>query len=667
MKFAINITVLLSFLSLLGCTNANVNISSLGSVFSLQAQIRTSAPQVVSSPFKVYVQFTEPVQSFSAGDVVISNATLLGPVEGSGSQYSFTVVPSGEVSIVIPAFQVQSVASAKYNFDPAYLNIGYDAVTTPSQIRLTNPVVSNLEGNGISTRSIQVFIDTAKPYDVVIPYRIVDSLTTMPSTRHTLPATGAITIPAGSLSGSIGYNFFGDTAGNDNFQLVVSLESTNTMKAILQENVYRDSIIDDDVAANVGRFDSVSLSQNSQCRINHLSELYCWGENSRGEVGVGDRNPVAIPTRIDSPNLYSQVSVSEGDHTCAVTTAGILKCWGYNFNGQLGIGSTTDGLVPIVVGSNFRFVSTGTNHTCALTNTDQLACWGSNTSGQVGDGTTTQRAAPITIGADAYITISAGFMITCGVTSANELRCWGNNTVSQLGLGDLVNRLVPVTVDGGINYSEVTTGYSHACAIVDATDELRCWGSGSSGQIGDGATTSRSTPVIVDAGVRYTFIDAGQNHTCGVTDTNVLKCWGRNDQGQLGTGTLSQNNLPIVINPSVQFQSVSAAANRTCAITSDEKLQCWGNNANRSFSFDILQQLTPREIADSNSYQQISASPDSTWGISNQNLYVWGAMNNANLGPVYHVPRRFLTPETPAFIAASSNHQCFISTHLWGD
>lgn len=661
---ALQFLILLICFSQLACTNATVNVSNLNSVFNFNIELSTSAPSVVSGSFKVYVEFTEPVLNFSASDILITNGSILGSIEGSSQQFSFTLVPTGDVTLEIPAFQVQSQQFKKYNFEPVILNVGYDSSPTAAEVILRKSILSSLEGDSTSSRTIELVLDSVKPYPVEVPYRIENTLTTMPSTRHTLPQTGTVIIPAGSTVGTLNYNFLGDSALNANFDLVVAFEATSSAKVVLKENVFKDSVVDDD-SGSADQYLSMSVSEFQICRINLVNELYCWGQNTRGQVGNGTLLPVATPTRIDNLSTYTEVSTSEGEHTCAITTAGDLKCWGYNFNGQLGNGTTTDLLTPGIIdsGTQYKMVSTGENHTCAITTMDELKCWGDNAQGQLGDGTTNERSTPIVVdGGISYLSISAGRFSTCGITSGFALRCWGLNSNSQLGLGDTTNRLSPTVVDPGVSYSSISLGYNHVCGIMQTTLQLKCWGSGTNGKLGNGSLVNRSTPGLVDMAVSFLSVELGFNHTCAVTSTNELKCWGNNNNGQLGDGSLTDRYLPAIVNPGVQYQRINSSNLRTCAITVGNRTQCWGSNTYNLVASEPTRQLTPRLINDSRIYQQISASRESTWGISEGQLFVWGLLMNNSIGPIYTLPKRIQTPEIPAFIAAGSDHQCFIST-----
>ena len=143
--------------------------------------------------------------------------------------------------------------------------------------------------------------------------------------------------------------------------------------------------------------------------------------------------------------------------------------------------------------------------------------------------------------------VSAGSLHTCGVTGAGVLNCWGINNDGQLGDGTTTERNSPVVIDSGTSYSQISLGGYHTCGITTA-GVLKCWGNNSYGQLGDGTTTQRNSPVVIDSGTSYSQTSTGATHNCGITTAGDLKCWGCNDYGQLGDGATTQRNSPTVIN-----------------------------------------------------------------------------------------------------------------------
>jgi subtilisin-like proprotein convertase family protein len=242
-----------------------------------------------------------------------------------------------------------------------------------------------------------------------------------------------------------------------------------------------------------------------------------------------------------------------------------VKCWGWNNRGQLGDGSTTDRNVPVEVlglDNGMMAVDAGYYHTCAVTAAGGVKCWGQNTYGQLGDGTTVERHTPVDVSGliGGVAEVAVGLDHTCALTEAGDVKCWGANWRGQLGDGTTTDRHGPGDVSGmATGIVGITTGNNHTCALAAAWGDVKCWGENNSGQVGDGSTTDRHTPVEVTglmAGA--TAIAAGGEHTCAVLYSGRMKCWGDNNPGQLGDGTLLWHLVPVYTADAVYWDTLPA-------------------------------------------------------------------------------------------------------------
>lgn len=387
---------------------------------------------------------------------------------------------------------------------------------------------------------------------------------------------------------------------------------------------------------------SIDVGTNFACGLVN-GHVYCWGENGSGQLGMGNTTDLSQPRAV--PSLYNSVAtkVSTGaNHTCAIVY-GQLYCWGDNSFGQLGIGST-GGIqnTPQLIGgllANKRVtdVSTGANSTCAVAN-GQAYCWGSNGNGQVGIGSTAgPQNTPQLVNGHGALTaamdttaVTVGTSYACAIANADAY-CWGLNTNGQLGDGTLVQKTSPVLLSTGTAglpagpngtrpmVSALSAGSDFTCGIFNGT--ASCWGDNTNGQTGQATivgNTTKPTALSGAAGGYYaTAVSAGGSHACAILDGNLsakagngnLYCWGSAANGRLGNNTTSPNiSTATLINggdaASRSTTNIAAGMNSTCSISNGDIL-CWGAGANGEIgNGGINDKLVPTITA---SYIQLGA------------------------------------------------------------
>ncbi|MCL2825170.1 MAG: hypothetical protein FWD57_14365 [Polyangiaceae bacterium] len=304
---------------------------------------------------------------------------------------------------------------------------------------------------------------------------------------------------------------------------------------------------------------AVSTGNYHSCAISIAGRIWCWGQNYQGQIGNGTKTYTATPSSSVQVRIPFARSISAGPGspggTCAVDRDGAVWCWGTNEYGQLGTGIgggdvTRAERVP-GLDSGYVAVATGGGHVCVLNSSGGVKCWGANHYGTVGSGSAELIVTEPeqVIGLESGVTaIAAGIRHTCALTKEGEVKCWGGNAYGKLGDGTNEDRHTPVTVQGlELGVVAVSAGGSHTCAI-EKSGNLKCWGYNYYGQIGDGTKVNRLTPQsVLDLEQGVVAVSAGFNHTCAMTPANKPMCWGRNNNYQVTYKYDFQPSSPVAV------------------------------------------------------------------------------------------------------------------------
>ena len=334
-------------------------------------------------------------------------------------------------------------------------------------------------------------------------------------------------------------------------------------------------------------FASVSVGVTFVCALTSSGAAYCWGDNNFGQLGLGAADTVAHPkpARVAGGLAFTALAAGGAAHACGLVAGGAMYCWGDNSLGQLGIGSV-DLLphpVPALVTGSHAFTSFVVNgpYTCAVDSGGAAWCWGDGTYGELGSASL-QSSAPSAVGGGlAFTGITGGNFHVCAATSAGAAYCWGRNNAGQLGIGsaDTLPHTAPAAVVGGILFSTEAGGANYTCGI--SGTHGYCWGSNAQGVLGTGLPGRDSVPTPIAGGIAWKQI-SGSHQTCAVSTINVAYCWGDNSFGELGIGSMDTlpHGTPVPVAGGLTFNMISVNRNLTsCGVTTSGRLYCWGDNA----------------------------------------------------------------------------------------
>ncbi|MCU1690956.1 MAG: regulator of chromosome condensation [Frankiales bacterium] len=373
---------------------------------------------------------------------------------------------------------------------------------------------------------------------------------------------------------------------------------------------------------------ALSAGESHNCIDLASGAVRCWGSGGRGQLGT-DPDPVHhgigdSTTTVDVDGLGGAAAAvtAGGFHTCAIVGSGV-RCWGYDFYGQLG-SSAPGSLVPVQVTAvtGAKVVSAGNGFACALVEAatpSKPVCWGDNSSGQLGAGLAAGRTTVRTpvLGFDSAAALDAGNGHACALpVGSGAPRCWGSNGDGQLGNGTTTSSTTPVTVTALTDASALSSGGAlgsvergHTCAVSVDT-RVRCWGRNGNGQLGvedaDHTTSDSSTPALVqrDADLapaepgdphvslvdlsNVTGVVTGGLHSCALRTDTTVWCWGSGAAGQLGTGEVADSHHAVHVqkdgadlaadHPLTGVTALTAGAAHTCARVVDGTMTCWGSN-----------------------------------------------------------------------------------------
>jgi alpha-tubulin suppressor-like RCC1 family protein len=385
---------------------------------------------------------------------------------------------------------------------------------------------------------------------------------------------------------------------------------------------------------------AISAGENHTCALISNGTVKCWGDNSWGQLGIGNDNGPdtcvfggCATTAVEVPGLHGVIAIASGySHTCAVLASGSVECWGRNSFGELGsgpIGHETCTLnvpcstTPVAVSglTSAKSLAAGQIHTCALLNAGTVECWGDNSVGDLGLGMATGpetcdedpcSTTPVAVpGLKDVAAISAWNIDTCAVLSSGSALCWGFNTNGELGVGTSTGpdscgtgsestpcATSPTPISMLKSVETIAPGEQSVCAVVPG-GTVACWGDGSIGELGIGSSPApdscggfpcATSPVGVPGLSGVKAVSVG-DVACALLEDGTVDCWGENVVGQIGDGTSTGPEQcgsgsdatacaasPVKVTGLSDAVAISAGLEHVCAIRSGGAVVCWGYN-----------------------------------------------------------------------------------------
>ncbi len=425
-----------------------------------------------------------------------------------------------------------------------------------------------------------------------------------------------------------------------------------------------------------GPWEHVEAAGLHTCAIATDTTLWCWGDNSYGELGDGTNigSLVPVPVALEARDHWRSITLGAW-HTCGIRDDDSLWCWGQALYGALADPNLAPGvsqLVPNRVRGTWVKVAAGALHSCAISTDGHLRCWGYNASGELGDGTTSQSYLGVDVGgqADDWVDLIAGYEHNCGARKSGELYCWGDNRHGQIpngDVGDIASTPVPIDPRVAPWTGAHGLGVDHSC-LIDSDNRLACVGGNSDGQLGRGSGT-HLRPAKLDG--EWVDVASAEAFTCALDVKRDAYCWGDSASSALGDGTVKSHQVPTKIAEAGPWEAISAGGGAACVKRSTSRW-CWGSNAAQQLGIASAPYLyLPKEITDDRFPQSMRYHLCS---INGGALSCWGAAMYGQLGlgdtNVQYYPAPVLVPPvTWTLVGVGNYHTCAVATdglYCWG-
>jgi len=350
---------------------------------------------------------------------------------------------------------------------------------------------------------------------------------------------------------------------------------------------------------------------------------------TRGTSTINDTRALISPVQIGTLANWSDISA--GNYfSLAVKTDGTLWAWGLGTGGQLGLRDLISRSSPVQVGTlaNWSKVSAGLLHAHAIKTDGTLWGWGTNTTyPAIGDGTSTSKSSPVQIGTlNNWSIIADGYYSGHAIKTVGTLWAWGGNPQGNLGDDTIVDRNSPVQIGTKTNWNDIAaSGYS--LYAIDANGSMYSWGQYSTGNLGNFYLKTHFDQSISNlSSVKDDNASIVGSHTIAITTDGSLWSWGLNTSGQLGDGTSTTQYEPIRIGTLTNWTNAYPGRSHTVAIKTDGTMWSWGNNANGQLGLnDLVIRSSPVQIGTLATWTSANTTSTNTFGVKNNGtLWGWG-------------------------------------------
>ncbi|MDQ5921040.1 MAG: hypothetical protein QG673_1096 [Pseudomonadota bacterium] len=417
-------------------------------------------------------------------------------------------------------------------------------------------------------------------------------------------------------------------------------------------------------------FKSISSGINSFCALDSSGHVWCWGNNSAGQLGNGSKTNESFPTQVSiDSSINFKYLVGFNYSYCAIDTNNQLYCWGGGGSGQIGDGSGKDAAVPTKVstqnlpwGVYFKSISIGASNICGVGSDSMVYCWGSNQYGQVGigDATVGQNILIPTPIVSKQVLDSRftevkinyyGSAFVCALSINGDIYCWGYGGHGEIGNGYNNNVYIPTLVkvkdQVDVEFAHLAPGMGNGSCAITTAGNAYCWGYNQSGEGANGSysNTNVATPVNMPSAETFVSITTSTNTACAVTNKNNSYCWGYGESGELGNGNTSKSNQPVKTLSTTAITSISSSYYITatlCEIDVNGKVYCWGYGVtgsigNGAYPFESVASK-PESIAivdQTKKFTQVAITGNSSTVCAVDSLgeiYCWGSGMEGQLG-----------------------------------